>query len=273
MSASVLAASAGALVEQIGSYAGYASIIGLGVMALLYFTQAREVKRLREWAGREPERAAELAQRVQADPNRRVVAQPLQPSTAAAQQQATAALYASVGATPPPGVAPPPGQLARPTPTPVPVPVPRRRRAGRPVRRPAVLRRAGAGGCPLRRARRGSPPRRSRRTATPAGADPDADARAGSRRRRERRRPPPPRPRRRPLPPAPPPASRSPSAAPIYANGAVNQDTRESAAARPGPLRSLAGPTTRTTAGASPPVASPRSSWAASPPWPSRSCS
>jgi hypothetical protein len=35
-------------------------------------------------------------------------------------------------------------------------------------------------------------------------------------------------------------ASRSPSSAPIYGNGAVNQDTHESAAARPGPLRSLA---------------------------------
>ncbi|MEA2194387.1 MAG: hypothetical protein QOG42_821, partial [Solirubrobacteraceae bacterium] len=110
MSAWILAASAGGLVEQIGSYAGYACVLGLGIMALLYFSQAREVKRLREWAGREPERAAEIGQSVQraaAEPQRRVVAQPLQPATPAAQQQqATAALYASVGA-PPPGIAPP----------------------------------------------------------------------------------------------------------------------------------------------------------------------
>lgn len=134
MSATIIAASASGVVEQVGSYAGYASVIGLGVLSLLYFTQAREVKRLREWAGRAPERDAELAQRVQADAQRRVVAQPLQPMTAAAQQSAeartqaaTAAVYASIGAQPPgaptPGApapgAPPPGQLARPvTPSP-----------------------------------------------------------------------------------------------------------------------------------------------------------
>jgi hypothetical protein len=118
VSAWVLAASAADIVEQAGSYAGLAAVIGLGVMALLYFSQAREVRRLREWAGREPERAAELAQRVQTDPQRRVVAQPLQPTTPAAQQQqATAALYASVGATPPGAIAPA-GQLARPAATP-----------------------------------------------------------------------------------------------------------------------------------------------------------
>jgi hypothetical protein len=118
VSALIAAASGGALIEQIGSYAGLASMLGLAVMALLYFSQAREVRRLREWAGREPERAAELAQRVQADPQRRVVAQPMAPATPAAQQQqATAALYASVGATPP-GVVAPPGQLARPAATP-----------------------------------------------------------------------------------------------------------------------------------------------------------
>jgi len=63
-------------IERYGSYAGYAAIVGLGVMSMLYFAQAREVKRLREWAGRSPERDAELAQRVQTDAQRRVVAQP-----------------------------------------------------------------------------------------------------------------------------------------------------------------------------------------------------
>src|SRR3954469_23339940 len=50
-------------VEQYGSYAGVAAVFGLGVLSLLYFAQAREVKRLREWAGRAPERAAELEAR------------------------------------------------------------------------------------------------------------------------------------------------------------------------------------------------------------------
>ncbi|MGH2917267.1 MAG: hypothetical protein ACRDLS_01510, partial [Solirubrobacteraceae bacterium] len=58
-------------------------MIGLGVLALLYFAQAREVKRLREWAGRAPERAAEIEQRVQADAQRRVIAQPQTPAGAA----------------------------------------------------------------------------------------------------------------------------------------------------------------------------------------------
>src|SRR3954466_16350754 len=46
-------------VEQYGAYAGVAAVFGLGVLSLLYFAQAREVKRLREWAGRAPERPAE----------------------------------------------------------------------------------------------------------------------------------------------------------------------------------------------------------------------
>jgi hypothetical protein len=48
------------LIERVGSYAGFAAIVGLAVLAALYFSQARDVRRLREWAGRAPERAAEL---------------------------------------------------------------------------------------------------------------------------------------------------------------------------------------------------------------------
>jgi len=48
------------LIEKVGSYAGFAAIIGLAVLAALYFSQARDVKRLRDWAGRAPERAAEF---------------------------------------------------------------------------------------------------------------------------------------------------------------------------------------------------------------------
>ncbi|HEU4978189.1 MAG TPA: hypothetical protein VFT42_04785, partial [Solirubrobacteraceae bacterium] len=46
-------------VKEYGAIAGFAAILGLAVLALLYFAQAREVKRLREWAGRAPERAAD----------------------------------------------------------------------------------------------------------------------------------------------------------------------------------------------------------------------
>src|SRR3954451_14577230 len=47
-------------VEKYGGYVGIASFFGLAMLSLLYFAQAREVKRLREWAGRAPERAAEV---------------------------------------------------------------------------------------------------------------------------------------------------------------------------------------------------------------------
>jgi LytR cell envelope-related transcriptional attenuator len=61
-------------VEKYGAYVGIASFFGLAVLSLLYFAQAREVRRLRDWAGRSPERALELEERViaQADTVRRV---------------------------------------------------------------------------------------------------------------------------------------------------------------------------------------------------------
>ncbi len=49
------------VLQEIGSYAGLAAVLGLAVLAALYFSQARDVKRLREWAGRAPERGPETA--------------------------------------------------------------------------------------------------------------------------------------------------------------------------------------------------------------------
>src|SRR5213592_2617889 len=80
--------------KTIGALAGLAAVPGLGVLSLLYFGQAREVRRLREWAGRAPERAAELEARVSADAQRRVQAQPLPPP---ATQAATPAGQAGNG--------------------------------------------------------------------------------------------------------------------------------------------------------------------------------
>src|SRR2546423_7659690 len=71
--------------QKIGAIAGLAAIPGLAILALLYFSQAREVRRLREWAGRAPERAQEMQDRVSAQagrpaaatqPPRRVAPQP-----------------------------------------------------------------------------------------------------------------------------------------------------------------------------------------------------
>jgi hypothetical protein len=53
------------LIERVGSYVGLASFLGLAILALLYFSQARDVRRLREWAGRAPERATEIERTAQ----------------------------------------------------------------------------------------------------------------------------------------------------------------------------------------------------------------
>src|SRR3954447_7841705 len=71
-------------VVEIGALAGLAAIPGLAVLSLLYFGQAREVRRLREWAGRAPERAAELEQRVTADAQQRAQDAVTAPATPAA---------------------------------------------------------------------------------------------------------------------------------------------------------------------------------------------
>jgi LytR cell envelope-related transcriptional attenuator len=47
------------LIEQVGSFAGLAAFLGLAVFALLSFSQARDIRRLRDWAGSAPERDAE----------------------------------------------------------------------------------------------------------------------------------------------------------------------------------------------------------------------
>jgi LytR cell envelope-related transcriptional attenuator len=45
------------MVQEIGAVAGWAAVVGLAVLSALYLSQARDVKRLREWAGRAPERS------------------------------------------------------------------------------------------------------------------------------------------------------------------------------------------------------------------------
>jgi hypothetical protein len=47
------------LIKDIGAFAGLGAFLGLAILSLLYFSQARDVRRLREWAGRAPERDAE----------------------------------------------------------------------------------------------------------------------------------------------------------------------------------------------------------------------
>lgn len=85
--------------EKYGAYAGIAAFIGLAALTLLYFSQARELKRLRDWAGRAPERAAEMEARVvAAAESRRVQAVPVPKPQAPAQAPATPAASTAAGA-------------------------------------------------------------------------------------------------------------------------------------------------------------------------------
>src|SRR3954469_17224344 len=102
------------ILKDIGSYAGLGAVVGLAVLAALYFSQARDVKRLREWAGRAPERVAEgtdaqqiAPQRVTAVPQAKPTApgqKPAQPAAAqpgAAKPAAAPAAAAAAGAATP----------------------------------------------------------------------------------------------------------------------------------------------------------------------------
>jgi len=100
------------IIEQIGSYAGLAAVLGLAVLAALYFSQARDVRRLREWAGRAPERTGEPAtaqpQRVVGRPvpqppgqGTQAPAKPAQAPAVAGGAAAGAAAASAAGAAPP----------------------------------------------------------------------------------------------------------------------------------------------------------------------------
>ncbi len=52
------------LLKEIGAILGFVAFGGLIVLVFLTFQQARHVRRLREWAGRSPERSAIAAERV-----------------------------------------------------------------------------------------------------------------------------------------------------------------------------------------------------------------
>jgi LytR cell envelope-related transcriptional attenuator len=65
------------MVQEIGAAAGLSAAVGLAVLSALYVSQARDVKRLREWAGRAPERHPVAAQPVRRMPSaQRPIARP-----------------------------------------------------------------------------------------------------------------------------------------------------------------------------------------------------
>ena len=144
------------LIQEIGSYAGLAAVLGLAVLSALYFSQARDVRRLREWAGRAPERSAEQAM------GGRVAAQPQQaakPAAAAAggngadAQQTGERTVAKPGALTPAAVATAAAGATKPAPVrpgaATTSTVPRTAAAAAAAARPATA--AGAAGAPPRR--------------------------------------------------------------------------------------------------------------------------
>src|SRR5439155_26519357 len=64
--------------KTLGALAGFAAVLGLAVLTALFVAQARELKRLRDWAGAAPERALEErdAQQAAAGAQRRAAYQP-----------------------------------------------------------------------------------------------------------------------------------------------------------------------------------------------------
>ena len=62
--------------EEIGALLGFAAFAGLAVLVFLTFQQARHIRRLRDWAGRAPERAAAELARVEADADDKTLAAP-----------------------------------------------------------------------------------------------------------------------------------------------------------------------------------------------------
>jgi hypothetical protein len=106
------------IVQEIGAVAGFAAVVGLAVLSALHFSQARDMKRLREWARRAPERSGPG---VTAVPGRAAgVRPPAQPQTAATASGAPASLTGPRPATPAGASGPPPvgPQPVRRTPSP-----------------------------------------------------------------------------------------------------------------------------------------------------------
>jgi hypothetical protein len=95
------------IVQEIGAYAGLASVVGLAVLSALFFSQARDVKRLREWAGRAPERADAQAPAVPGRTPGQPVPPPAQARPGAPAVPGAAPAAASTGARP--AAAPVPG--------------------------------------------------------------------------------------------------------------------------------------------------------------------
>jgi len=101
------------VIQDVGAYAGFAAVVGLAVLAALFFSQARDLRRLREWAGRAPERTAEQGAFQAATPEQ-TAQQAARPAAAGAVKAIPAVKPA--GAKPEPGEKPAPAKPGAPAP-------------------------------------------------------------------------------------------------------------------------------------------------------------
>jgi hypothetical protein len=67
MTAWLIAVSASSTFTKAGALVAFAALVALAVLFVLAARHGHEIKRLREWAGRAPERAAEEQNRVRAE--------------------------------------------------------------------------------------------------------------------------------------------------------------------------------------------------------------
>jgi LytR cell envelope-related transcriptional attenuator len=59
------------VVQEVGAAAGVAAVVGLALLSAVHFSLARDIKRLREWAGRASERSGRAVPRNEIIPRRR----------------------------------------------------------------------------------------------------------------------------------------------------------------------------------------------------------
>ena len=147
------------VIQDVGAYAGFAAVVGLAVLAALYFSQARDLRRLREWAGRAPERAAEQAAQAAVTPEQ-AAQEAAKPAPSGAVKPIPAVKPAAAGAKP--GLEGKPAPAAQPGKAPTPVGKPATAAATAPATASGAAATAASGAAPTTAT--GPAP------ATPAGA-------------------------------------------------------------------------------------------------------
>ena len=75
---------------KVGAIVAFAAFLGIALLAMLFFAQARELKRLREWSEQEPARMAELEHRLSSAMAMRIQRATAQPARPVAQARAAA---------------------------------------------------------------------------------------------------------------------------------------------------------------------------------------